>query len=428
MPSDDEDEPSLKINPTLRLDISLSLRLANRPYQRHRVEIPRDIPLLVWILRALERGESAEGPDVELEISESVLERAVATGVLVTDDALPPDALAFRCALDPPLLELAPASDRIEAEVVAKSDVELVLNPRRWVQTSTELSDPLKGRVVIDASLRDRAGHPELGPFEGAPRELGPLAPEGRLWVEHPATEVLQPIELDPHSVEVLDRLESGALAPRDLPPATLELLLLSDVVVPAPLARRDQLEERRAQIRDQLARDKYLVVRNAVSPLFVAAMRRHFRAFEVAGHLMTDKHQVKDQRDGLYCELITLYLQDQLGRWLNAIAPRPVQSTFCWFSRYRSGAVLKRHRDRPQCLWNLSFAVDGDPDPGRDGAWPLWFEIGGEARSVRLGLGDAVLYSGTELPHWRDELPQGRTAGMCFMHYVDLSFQGDLG
>jgi hypothetical protein len=250
------------------------------------------------------------------------------------------------------------------------------------------------------------------------------VGPEGRLWVEHPVTKILQPIELDPAGARIIQDLESGTIVPRDLPPATLALLLLGQVVVPVAAASPSPLTE----LRESLVSDKYLVVRNVVSPLFVAAMRRHYRALARAGHLVTDPEQVKGMRDGMYCEFVLLYVQDQLGRWLNGIVPRPMKPSFAFFTRYRPEAVLARHVDREQCLWNVSLAIDADPDPGRADAWPLCFQVGDEARSVRLGLGDAVLYSGVETPHWRDALAAGRTAALLTMHYVDLAFRGALG
>jgi hypothetical protein len=135
----------------------------------------------------------------------------------------------------------------------------------------------------------------------------------------------------------------------------------------------------------------------------------------------------VKEQRDGIYCEFITLYLQDQVGRFLNRFLPEPVKSSYTWFFRYRSEAVLDRHKDRPQCRWNVSFAVDSSPDLGREGAWPICFQIGSESRSILLGAGDAVVYSGTDVEHWRDALPAGHTVSMCFLHYVNAGFEGRL-
>ncbi|MGH2609617.1 MAG: hypothetical protein ACRDHF_11100, partial [Tepidiformaceae bacterium] len=38
--------------------------------------------------------------------------------------------------------------------------------------------------------------------------------------------------------------------------------------------------------------------------------------------------------------------------------------------------------------------------------------------RAVRLGLGDGLLYRGTELRHWRRAQPAGRTTMLACFHY----------
>jgi hypothetical protein len=413
----------MKLNPTIDLKFSWTLRLANRPLQRYQIQLPRDLGLLQWLLQALGQGTSGDDEDVAVEISDETLAQAIERGLIVTPESDPGDVLPFACGFDSSLLDLVPMADREWAESLVRGGERLQLNPRRWLQRSSVLPPELAERLVTGASLRDRVGHPERGPIEGVPRGLGPPGPEGRLWVQHPETEILQPYELGPDVAEALDGLLSGAIAARELPGPLLSSLLLSHVLLPG-LPK----EDRSAEGRERLARDKYLVIPNAVSPLFVAGMRRHYRALERAGHLVTDATQVAQKRDGIYCEFVALHLQDQLGRWLNRVVPKPLKPSYTFFFRYHSEAALAPHRDRPQCLWNVSFAVDAEPEVGRDGAWPLCFSVHDETRSVKLGLGDAVLYSGTDLLHWRDALPPGHTAGVCFLHYVDAAFDGDLG
>ncbi len=336
----------------------------------------------------------------------------------------------FRCELGlPSLLDLVPASDRDAADALARGQEPLVLNPRRWLQASSDLPTALNGRLIVDESLRDRVGYEHGARVEGVPRGLAPVGPEGRLWVEGLGVNVLQPYEIDPNVADAITRMASGSLAPRDLPAPLLATLLLSQIVVPHASASAMNEEERLRAMRDSLARDACLVIRNAVSPLFVAALRRHFRALRRAGYLEPDDRHVVHRRDGFYCEFTSLYVQDQLGRYLNRLLPKPVKPSYTFFFRYHSSAALSPHRDRPQCRWNLSFAVDGEPDVGREGAWPIHFKTEeGETRSAHLGLGDAVLYSGTDVVHWREALLEGRTASLCFLHYVDADFEGSLG
>ena len=428
MSGTDDDTIPLSLNPSLSLVITWSVRRANRPLGHYRAELPRDTELVLWLLRTLQAGTSTEAAELDVEITEPVLMEAIKRGILVTPDSDPGDAPPFRCEIDPSLLDLVPEGDRASAETLARGREPLVLNPRRWLQTSNELPAELAGRLVIDSSLRDRLGYPERGPFEGVPRGLAPMSPDGRLWVEEPQTKVLQPYDLDRNMADTVARIASGTLDPRDLPAPLLSTLLLAQIVLPSRATSPEDATRRLGEMRDRLAREKYLVIHGAVSPLLVAALRRHFRALVRAGHLSADGVIPMCHRDVMYGEFTSLYLQDQLYRWLNGIVAKPIKSSYTYSARYHSGSTLTAHRDRPQCLWNVSFAIDADPEVGREGAWPLYFQVGEETRSANLGLGDAVLYSGTELLHWRDALPAGRTASLCFLHYVDADFEGPLG
>jgi hypothetical protein len=64
----------------------------------------------------------------------------------------------------------------------------------------------------------------------------------------------------------------------------------------------------------------------------------------------------------------------------------------------------------------------EGEPPP-----WPIYVEIDGQPQAVLLETGDGVAYSGTEIWHWRDALPAGQRAVVCFFHFVPPDFTGSL-
>lgn len=77
-------------------------------------------------------------------------------------------------------------------------------------------------------------------------------------------------------------------------------------------------------------------------------------------------------------------------------------------------GSILHRHRDRPACEHSVSLHLLAE---GND--WPLMVEdLDGAIVGVHQRPGDAVVYQGTELPHWRHPLDQGWHA-QVFLHYV---------
>ena len=86
---------------------------------------------------------------------------------------------------------------------------------------------------------------------------------------------------------------------------------------------------------------------------------------------------------------------------------------TYCYSRLYRKGSVLERHMDRMSCEISLTLHLDGDKE------WPIWVQIpNGEKVSVELESGDALLYLGCVIPHWRDAY-EGNRYSQLFLHYV---------
>jgi hypothetical protein len=53
--------------------------------------------------------------------------------------------------------------------------------------------------------------------------------------------------------------------------------------------------------------------------------------------------------------------------------------------------------------------------------------ELDGNPTAVLLQVGDGLCYSGTDIWHWRDALPAGQRAIICFYHFVPAGFTGSL-
>jgi hypothetical protein len=88
---------------------------------------------------------------------------------------------------------------------------------------------------------------------------------------------------------------------------------------------------------------------------------------------------------------------------------------TYSLFRLYRHGDILKRHRDRPACEVSVSLNIGQVPSD----AWPLYIEGNMGPYGALLSPGDALLYRGTDLFHWREAF-QGSRLVQVFLHYVD--------
>ena len=111
-------------------------------------------------------------------------------------------------------------------------------------------------------------------------------------------------------------------------------------------------------------------------------------------------------------------FLSGQLAPTVRQIVEERVSSTFTPYLRvYDPGAILERHVDRPVCRWNIDMVVGGQPSPAPHTAWPLLIASRRRARLLRLELGNAVLYRGTEVSHWRRPHPAGTRTAVASLH-----------
>ncbi len=168
---------------------------------------------------------------------------------------------------------------------------------------------------------------------------------------------------------------------------------------------------------RRELRASGYAVLRGLFPLIFVAAVRTYYRRLEREGYLLGGDAR-RHGRPLIHDEPLLAFLGGQLAAVVRQVTRERAASTFSFLRIYDPGAVLAPHRDRPVCRWNIDLVVGGQPAPDRRTAWPLRIAAPPGRRTVRLGLGDAVLYRGTHLTHWRSAQPAGRSTVLACFHY----------
>jgi len=83
---------------------------------------------------------------------------------------------------------------------------------------------------------------------------------------------------------------------------------------------------------------------------------------------------------------------------------------TYAFWRMYTYLADLKAHKDRPSCEVSVTVMIDSD---GTD--WPIFMD----GNKLELQKGDAALYLGCEVEHWREEFT-GDWHSQTFLHYID--------
>lgn len=88
---------------------------------------------------------------------------------------------------------------------------------------------------------------------------------------------------------------------------------------------------------------------------------------------------------------------------------------TYSYARRYEIGNELKPHVDRKACEITATLALGFEGE-----IWPIWVEDREKVHhSFLLQPGDALIFRGMELKHWREENRFG-PCSQVFLHYVD--------
>jgi hypothetical protein len=101
----------------------------------------------------------------------------------------------------------------------------------------------------------------------------------------------------------------------------------------------------------------------------------------------------------------------------IEAITGCDLLPTYSYLRIYKRGDKLFSHRDRPACEFSLSLNIGQSPaDP-----WPLFVENASGGARVDLRPGDALVYRGIDLFHWREPYV-GNELVQVFLHWVDAN------
>lgn len=91
---------------------------------------------------------------------------------------------------------------------------------------------------------------------------------------------------------------------------------------------------------------------------------------------------------------------------------------TYTYARIYLNDAALLPHVDRKECEHSITLFLGGDYSH----LWPIWMKKPVKHQTpqmVALAEGDAVIYKGSEVHHWRDHF-EGNNYYQLFMHFVE--------
>lgn len=89
---------------------------------------------------------------------------------------------------------------------------------------------------------------------------------------------------------------------------------------------------------------------------------------------------------------------------------------TYSYFRAYKEGDILSPHLDRSECEISVTISFT-------ENMWPFYLinaykSNDKSVKEVLLDFGDALIYAGPEVVHWREKL-QAQQHIQVFLHYV---------
>lgn len=142
--------------------------------------------------------------------------------------------------------------------------------------------------------------------------------------------------------------------------------------------------------------REKFIIIQNLLDPYlvqFLSSYYSHMGQMEDGsfGRDWTSLNGYGDACADTVMYMLRDKIQEQTGEQL--------EPTFSFVRHYKKGDILNRHNDRPSNEINCTITITADLE------WPIGFchKFGGTEYILSTQPGDAVVYYGNELDHWRD-------------------------
>jgi len=173
----------------------------------------------------------------------------------------------------------------------------------------------------------------------------------------------------------------------------------------------------------DYFNKNSYVHLQNVLDETITTFLKKYVVLKAQTGQMVQDDQCPKSL--AAYGDPVFDTLLADLCPAFSKIAGEPLLPTYTYHRLYKKGDVLEIHRDRPSCEISatLSIAVD---NPNNINA--LYVNMNepknmDDGKAIIMNVGDAVLYKGCDLWHWRKPYENDWFI-QVFFHYVRANGQ----
>ena len=160
--------------------------------------------------------------------------------------------------------------------------------------------------------------------------------------------------------------------------------------------------------------KNNYVVLKDSLTLEQCDAYTQHMFNLHEQGKLVND-----DQcplSDAIYSDPLFVDLLHKFAKPIGDSVGRTLIPTYTYARIYRTGEILKPHKDRPACEISATLTLGYDATR----VWPIFFDEEKEV-AVDLEIGELAVYKGCEILHWRKPF-KGKWHVQVFLHYVDAN------
>ncbi|KAJ9447024.1 hypothetical protein DIPPA_29436 [Diplonema papillatum] len=186
-----------------------------------------------------------------------------------------------------------------------------------------------------------------------------------------------------------------------------------------------------------------YTVVKGLLPPYVLKLLQDCYRTLIKKGILKFDDKQA--HRYYHHNAPPARFMAAVFTAFISSLFDQPMKTTYTYMGGYPGGSELRPHVDRAQCEITMSISID--VNPGEESC-PLGLRLQPKKllREKSVGQnkkpdnpdetnvgyvhphpGDALVFRGRGLIHWRDPIPAGMNCTNIFLHFVKEDFVGKI-
>lgn len=159
-----------------------------------------------------------------------------------------------------------------------------------------------------------------------------------------------------------------------------------------------------------------YVIIKDFISTDILQSHYHYILDMYKEGKLSVDEKQVVGNlmlRDDIVFDTLLSKMRPLISK----VVGKELWPTYAFTRLYRNGEKLESHTDRESCQYSVSLTLGFSNDRG---IWPIYLKNSkGKTIQVKLKIGEALVYMGRDLPHWRKKF-KGDHYVQTFLHYVD--------